>query len=82
MTTDTRTTRQIEHIAALIAESWDPRNGDASPADYAAKMNAEGWTIDVTYGHEGPGNWTRTEDLRLSEADLARAVELAESLGA
>ena len=78
--TDTRRSQQIEAIAALIDQGYDPRY-DESRAAYAKTINdGEGWTVDIGYGHEDPGNWTRTEGIVLTDDELGQAVAKSEAL--
>lgn len=81
MMTKSRRAIQIDAIADLIARNYDRRYHD-DMADYAAEVNdSAGWAVDVGYGTEAPGNWTRTEGIRLNAEELATAVRLAEQAG-
>ena len=76
----TRRQVQIDAIAATLAVGWD-YDDFASPTAYAKHVNETGgWTIDVRYGHEAPGNWTRTEGIVLDDDELIEAVDLADAL--
>jgi len=78
MMTKSRRAIQVETIAALLARDYDERYHD-DMADYAAEVNdsAAGWIIDVGYGSEAPGTWTRTEGIHLDDDELATAVDIA-----
>lgn len=69
-----RRAHQIEAIACQILDCH-------MTAVEAAVANAEGWTVDIRYGHEGPGNWTRTEGIVLTADELAEAIALPDRPG-
>ena len=48
--------------------------------DTAARILEEGVTFELRVGSEGPGNWTRFEEYRLTPADMEQAREVCRNL--